>query len=148
VHWTAHDEHGQSTIVFVTVCSVQRKRIFDRAEAVAVILEAWRKADAWAVGRYVILPDHIHLFCSPRRAEIDLPTWVRFWKSHVARHWPWPEERPVLQEGFWDTQLRSGDSYAGKWAYVKDNPVRHRLVEKAEDWPWSGEIETLDWREG
>src|SRR5256885_6005252 len=37
----------------------------DRADAVAAILNAWKTADHWLVGRYVIMPDHIHLFCAP-----------------------------------------------------------------------------------
>jgi hypothetical protein len=39
--------------------------------------------------------------------------------------------------------LRSSESYSGKWNYVFDNPVRAGLVNKAEDWLFGGEIETL-----
>jgi hypothetical protein len=36
--------------------------------------------------------------------------------------------------------LRSEESYAQKWNYVRDNPVRAGLVEKTDDWPHAGEI--------
>ena len=31
-------------------------------------------------------------------------------------------------------------SYSQKWEYVSENPVRARLVEKFDDWPFQGEI--------
>ena len=49
----------------------------------------------------------------------------------------------VWQEEFFDHVLRSSESYGQKWDYVKENPVRARLVEKAYDWPFRGEIESL-----
>jgi hypothetical protein len=43
--------------------------------------------------------------------------------------------------------LRKGDSYAAKWEYTWNNPVRHGLVARPEEWPWAGEIESLSWHE-
>jgi hypothetical protein len=42
--------------------------------------------------------------------------------------------------------LRSGESYSQKWDYVRENPVRGGLVERAEDWPFAGEIHDLEYR--
>jgi putative transposase len=50
--------------------------------------EAWSDASHWLVGRYVILPDHLHLFCSPVvGCDISLERWVAFRKNAVARKW-------------------------------------------------------------
>ncbi|MDQ3117014.1 MAG: hypothetical protein M3Q86_10470 [Verrucomicrobiota bacterium] len=49
----------------------------------------------------------------------------------------------VWQEEFFDHVLRSDESYAEKWEYVRENPTRAGLVEKSDDWPWQGEIEEL-----
>ncbi len=51
------------------------------------------------------------------------------------------------QRDFWDTQLRSGDSYSEKWAYVERNPVRAGLVESMGCWKWQGEENVLFWKE-
>ncbi len=51
---------------------------------------------------------------------------------------------PVWQRGFFDHLLRSDESYAQKWQYVWDNPVRAGLVAKAEDWAYAGEIILID----
>ena len=40
-----------------------------------------------------------------------------------------------MQEGFFDHLLRSHESYAQKWEYIRQNPVRAGLVKFAEDCP-------------
>lgn len=131
-------------IVFLTVCAAKRKRILARREAHNLLLSTWSAAPAWIVGRYVVLPDHIHLFCAPRE-DVSLVAWVQYWKALISIRWPWPDEQPIWQRGCWDTQLRRDASYEGKWDYVYQNPVRHRLVNRAEDWPYAGELNELEW---
>jgi putative transposase len=46
--------------------------------------------------------------------------------------------------GFFDHILRSVESYAEKWNYVRDNPVQAGLVKTADDWPYQGEIVVID----
>ena len=53
------------------------------------------------------------------------------------------QSRRVWQEEFFDPVLRSSESYSQKWEYVKENPVRARLVKKFDEWPFQGEIESL-----
>lgn len=138
----------RSPIVFLTVCSEKRKPIFARDDSVNVLRRAWAKADHWKVGQYVVLPDHIHLFCAPCRIETsDLRRWVRFWKSIASNEWPRPGEHPVWQIDCWDRQLRRGESYEEKWEYVRNNPVRHGHVARADDWPYQVELNVLEWHE-
>jgi hypothetical protein len=40
--------------------------------------------------------------------------------------------------------LRSDESYAEKWNYVRENPVRAGLVRNASEWPYQGEIVVID----
>jgi REP element-mobilizing transposase RayT len=112
-----------------------------------LILQAWRAADHWQVGRYVILPDHVHLFCAPRLYPAKpLLNWMRYWKAMVAKATGTGPDS-LWEKNFWDTQLRQGDSYAAKWEYVKSNPVRHSLVTRPEDWPYQGEVHSLRWHD-
>jgi putative transposase len=92
------------------------------------------------------MPEHLHLFCAPAGHEtLPLQNWMAFWKSYAARRWPAPADTPVWQRHFWDKQLRRSESYDQKWQYVVENPVRARLVEKPEDWPYQGELNVLRW---
>jgi putative transposase len=44
--------------------------------------ERWANAKSWLVGRYVVMPDHIHLFCAPATIPPGpLEQWVRYWKN-------------------------------------------------------------------
>lgn len=112
--------------------------------AVAILRRAWVVADAWAVGRYVLMPDHLHLFCAPRQGA-SLSSWMHFWKSLTARHWPGGVARPLWQRDFWDTQLRSATSYQEKWEYVRWNPVRHGFACHPDAWPYQGEMTSIEW---
>jgi putative transposase len=146
VHQPVHERHGQPVIVFLTVCTKNRKQILATEDVHEHLVNTWREAQSWVVGRYVIMPDHVHLFCAP--AELHpraLLQWVSFWKSRSAQHWPRPNDAPVWQRHFWDTQLRGGESYDAKWDYVVQNPVRARLIECADDWPYQGELNILRW---
>ena len=51
--------------------------------------------------------------------------------------------RARLAGGIFDHVLRSHESYADKWRYVLENPVRAGLVTRAGDWPYAGEIAPL-----
>lgn len=57
-----------------------------------------------------------------------------------TRAWPHRAQVPIWQREFWDRQLRRSESYAKKWHYVSDNPVRNGYVRRAEDWPYQGEL--------
>ena len=144
-HHEPVESGAHPVIVLVTVCTRRRRHLLFDERAHQILTTSWEHADNWSVGRYVVLPDHIHLFCAPNRVEVPLTHWVQFWKSEVSRQWPDPREQPIWQRDFWDTQLRCGESYEAKWEYVRNNPVRHGLVAAAEDWPYAGELNVFDW---
>jgi len=136
---------SEARIVFVTQAVAGRRGLLARGEAVEALLGAWRVNDHWVVGRYVIMPDHLHFFCAPRVAETSLKNWMQVWRACATRSWPWAEEKPIWQKDFFDRDLRSRESYGEKWRYVVENPVRAGLVERAEDWKWQGELNVLRW---
>jgi putative transposase len=148
VHWPVRESASGAVIVFLTVCTDKKKPILTRSDVHELLTDVWLRADYWRVGRYVIMPDHIHLFCSPSRlGSAPLTQWVQFWKSDVSRQWPRREEHPIWQKSYWDTQLRTGASYSEKWDYVRHNPVRADLCESPDGWPFQGELNTLFWQD-
>jgi putative transposase len=94
-----------------------------------------------AVGRYVIMPDHIHLFVAFPITGLTLSEWIHALKTVLGKQLlRLGMQKPHWQEGFFDHVLRSAESYAQKWEYVRMNPVRAGLVARPEDWPYQGEI--------
>jgi REP element-mobilizing transposase RayT len=97
--------------------------------------------DDIAVGRYVLMPDHIHLFVYFPAVEITLQGWVQMLRTVLGKELlRLGHQKPHWQEGFFDHLLRSADSYSEKWEYVRFNPVRAGLCDRAEDWPYQGEM--------
>ncbi len=130
-------------IVFVTVCTKDRLPWLASPEVHETLVSIWRMATAWRVGRYILLPDHLHLFASPGEIDVSLSNWVRFWKAEFSKRHGNPQHR--WQQGYWDTQLRRSENYDAKWEYVRHNPVRHGLVKHPDEWPYQGEIFVLEW---
>ncbi len=140
--------NNRSPIVFLTVCSYNRLPIFNKPDVHDLLKLSWHMANAWHVGRYVLMPDHIHLFCAPNSLDApSLERWVHFWKSEASRHWPRLDEQPIWQKSFWDTQLRRGESYSEKWEYVRNNPMRANLCSDPTEWPFQGELNSLMWHD-
>ncbi|MCX8038879.1 MAG: hypothetical protein N3D11_17900, partial [Candidatus Sumerlaeia bacterium] len=77
---------NRSIIVFLTVCTKDRQPILANPFMHDLLIQAWSIADHWLVGRYVIMPDHVHLFCAPATwPTMPLKRWVSYWKSVVTR---------------------------------------------------------------
>jgi len=134
-------------LYFVTFCTHNRNACLACDELhTALILFAQRAERDFnvAVGRYVIMPDHIHLFV---RGGLDftLGRWVGALKQALAKVPAlWRPKTQIWQEGFFDHVLRSDESYSEKWNYVRENPVRAGFVHSAADWPYQGEIVYID----
>lgn len=147
-HFPGIDRHNQAVIHFVTVCTKDRRALLASRLMHKILLEAWSAADSFMVGRYVLMPDHIHLFCAPVQPGPGyLEPWIRYWKSLTTRRFPGIEKGRLWQRDFWDTQMRSGKHYASQWDYTRFNPVRQGLVDTPEAWPYQGEIHLFDWHD-
>lgn len=134
-----------NAVYFITVCTYNRRKILasqNSAEIIRRELEYANDRHGWVVGRYVIMPDHIHFFCaksSPGTGH-SLSQFMRGWKEWTSKAiiQSGSVSLPVWQKGFFDHVMRSGESYSEKWAYVRDNPVRAGLVRSGEEWPYQG----------
>jgi REP element-mobilizing transposase RayT len=143
-HHPPIERHNKLAIVFLTVCTHQRQKILASPRVHGAILKAWESSNHWRVGRYVVMPDHIHLFCSPGIHEaVGIAQWVAHWKRLVSQQLP--DLQSIWQRDCWDTQLRHHESYTEKWEYFQNNPVRAGLVENSNDWPFQGTVNHLPW---
>jgi REP element-mobilizing transposase RayT len=138
----------RNPIYFVTACTADRRRCLALDAIAKILTDAWRAsplASGWVVGRYVIMPDHVHFFARAQPDAKSLSAFVRDWKRWTATRVGrlagipapfWPPE-------FFEHVLRSRESYAEKWEYINANPVRAGLAATPEAWPYAGECELL-----
>ena len=134
---------SQPTIVLLTVTTEGRTGWLACPEAHAALRSVWSSATAWLVGDYVLMPDHLHCFCAPHDPSVELEHWITYWKRRLARLHGRAEWR--FQSRGWHHTLRTGESHAEKWEYMRNNPVRQGLVADPDAWPHSGRIHELRW---
>ena len=147
-HHPPVEQANQSILIYVSAVVKRRRPLLANQQIVGHIQTSWRKADHWLVGRWVIMPEHIHLFCAPVKFPMtSLKRWMEYWQADATREWPVSVEKPIWQKDFFDRQLRNGDSYHQKWLYLWENPIKEGLVKRPEDWPYQGEMNVLPWHE-
>jgi putative transposase len=133
-------------LFFVTICTLHRRNIPSlEAAHNALLLYGIRGTEEFnvALGRYVLMPDRLHLFVRGDQSFV-LATRVKGLKRAILKRLPTKSRTSFWQPGFFDHLLRSDESYAQKWEYVRQNPVRVGLVKFTEDWPYQGELVRID----
>jgi REP element-mobilizing transposase RayT len=132
----------------VTACTVNRCKILAHPEIHEAFIEFGRsgpKHGAW-VGKYVLMPDHLHAFVGLDDEKTTLANWMKSLKNSLSKALRAQKiSAPHWQKTFFDHVLRSSESYSEKWEYVCENPVRAGLVKEPEDWPFQGEIFLLEY---
>jgi REP element-mobilizing transposase RayT len=133
-------------IYFLTICTAYRRPMLAQPIVHDAFIAFALRAPEYgaAVGRYVLMPDHMHLFVRFASDGIPLAKWVKSLKnaiSKVLRNATF--SAPHWERDYFDRVIRSREPYEQKWLYVRDNPVRAGLVKNAENWPYGGEIHEL-----
>lgn len=95
----------------------------------------------------VVLPDHIHAVWTLPEGDVDFSTrWKRikgvFSKHCAAQGQVSPSkarrgEKGIWQRRFWEHAISGPADFRTHVEYCHFNPVKHGLVERAEDWPYS-----------
>jgi putative transposase len=109
--------HLRQPIYFLTLCTFERKPIIANPGIHAAFQTFSREAENHSVyvGRYVLMPDHLHFFALFSRGATSLSAWVKSLKNTLSKTWRSEGvSAPHWQKGFFDHVLRSADSYAEK----------------------------------
>lgn len=138
-----HVSLGGPNWVFLTVCTEKRERWLAQNSVQRALHAIWQNtATAWLVSDYLLMPDHLHLFCAPYDLKFTIERWISFWKDRFAKT---HSDTGTFQAGGFHHRLRNGESYGQKWQYVRENPVRAGLVTCSEDWPYLGRVHEIRW---
>ncbi|MCC6123993.1 MAG: transposase [Pirellulales bacterium] len=90
---------------------------------------------------YCLMPNHWHLVLRPKTDEA-LGQWMRWvGVTHVRRHHEHYHSRGgghVYQGRFKSFPVAEDDYFLALCRYVEANPLRAGLVDRAEQWQWSG----------
>jgi putative transposase len=92
---------------------------------------------------YCLMPNHVHLIAVPERSD-SLAAAVGRTQAEFARHFNLRQRScgHVWQSRYFSCPLDDPHLWTAM-AYVERNPVRARIVEQAERFPWSSAAERL-----
>ncbi len=120
----------------MTSATFDRRRLFQvsaNAELFLEVLQQYRRVGYYKLHAFVVMPDHIHLLLTPQGAPIERVVGViKGGFSHRMG-----SKLTVWQRGFTDHRIRNGEEFQTRREYIHQNPVRARMVEVAELYPYS-----------
>ena len=126
---------------FLTICTHKRAPHLRDADLVALVVgEFLRPASelGMAILVYCVMPDHLHLLVEGISDAADFKEFVSRAKQRSAWRFKCRCGRRLWQEGFWEHVLRDSERVEALIEYIVNNPLRKKLVEKPEDYPFWG----------
>ena len=124
----------------VTAGTYQKAAFFHSAERLnylATALAALTEEYGWRLHAWAIFPNHYH-FIGDAQETATLRRLVQYLHSVSAKfvnRLDGAAGRKVWFQ-YWDTELTYQKAIAARLSYVHANAVKHRLVARAEDYPW------------
>ncbi len=139
---------------FFTVVTHQREPLFSEADARRNLREAFtiaRKHNPFDVLSIVLLPDHFHVVLELPLGDCDYTVRIRQIKTlftrelarcsntkkGLSRSRSKRGEHNVWQRRFYEHTVRDEEDLSRCVDYIHVNPVKHKLVKRVRDWPWS-----------
>jgi len=137
-----------------TVVTDRRAPLFANAAARRVLGSVLRRSlrrypmDVVAI---VLLPDHLHTLWTLPPGDANYSRRWSWIKSQLTKRWlaldgqEQPQRdahhregrRGIWQRRFWEHTVRDEDDLEAHFDYIHYNPVKHGLVARPRDWPWS-----------
>ena len=139
------DYVGQK-LYFLTICCHRRQSVFIHADIVELGLQQILHAAIarqFAITAYCFMPDHFHALAAGLREDADLPRFISLAKQRSGYHFKRECRRPLWQEGYFDRVLRSDEPEITVIRYIVSNPLRARIVETPQEYPfWGSQLYT------
>lgn len=86
------------------------------------------------INSWVVLPEHMHCIWTLPEGDSDYSGRWREIKKSFTRALA---QNQIWQPRFWEHAIRNDEDYRRHMDYVYINPVKHRLVGRVSDWPYS-----------
>ncbi|WP_437192853.1 REP-associated tyrosine transposase [Planctomicrobium sp. SH527] len=144
----------EGRLFFFTVVTHERRNILTSELARNALREAIqevRQRYPFVITAIVLLPDHLHTIWELPPGENDYSLRWRLIKTHFTKLWMAgggsqglltqsrrrSGEQAVWQRRFYEHTCRDEQDVTRCVEYIHVNPVKHQLVKRVSDWPWS-----------
>jgi putative transposase len=101
----------------------------------------------FTIHAWVVLPEHLHCVIELPDGNADFAMRWRLIKMRFSAQLPRTEtinatrvrrgERGIWQRRYWEHLIRDDHDFQTHMDYVHINPVKHGLVKRVQDWPYS-----------
>jgi putative transposase len=139
---------------FFTVVTERRQAILtndDVRNALRNAILKIRESHPFHIDAWVLLPDHLHCIWTLPEGDADFSSRWRLIKREVTvsigkkyfQENLQTERKKLKQQGtiwqnrFWEHLIKDENDFSRHMDYLHFNPVKHGLVEKVNQWPWS-----------
>jgi putative transposase len=134
------------TYFFTVTLKDRRSHILvEKIEQLRQAFRIVRRERPFVVDAVVVLPDHLHTIVTLPDGDADFSGRWRRAKSLFSRlvaptlaiETNAKQEFDLWQRRFWEHTIRDDDDFSRHFDYIHFNPVRHGLVSRVRDWPYS-----------
>jgi len=139
---------------FFTLVTFNRRKFLTNPDCRQILRNAVnfvRQDRPFTIDAWVLLPEHIHCVWTLPLNDTDYSTRWNLIKSRFSKnaktHLHKPElmtpskhkhrESTIWQRRFWEHRIRDPDDFQKHIDYIHYNPVKHKLVQKVKEWPYS-----------
>ena len=142
-------DHSPEASWFFTLNLTDRRQVLLTAR-IDLLRDSFRsvmRQHPWLIDAIVILPDHLHALCTLPADDADYALRWRLIKTAFTRALPRGGplsasrqrrgERGIWQRRYWEHLIRDEEDFHTHMDYVHFNPVKHGLVTRVADWPYS-----------
>ncbi len=137
---------GGTYFFTVTLADRRSRALVEHIGALRAAFRATRRERPFAIDAIVILPEHLHAVMTLPPGDADFSgRWRRikglFTRSLAAAGAAFPGDRTgeyaLWQGRFWEHTIRDERDFARHVDYIHINPLKHGLVTRVVDWPYS-----------
>ncbi len=137
---------GGTYFFTVTLADRGSSALVDEIGALRAAFRAARRERPFTIDAVVILPDHLHaIFILPPEDADFSGRWRRikgYFSTRLIAAGTADNRRAngdfaLWQRRFWEHTIRNEDDFARHVDYIHLNPVKHGLVSRVRDWPYS-----------
>jgi putative transposase len=135
-----HRGETSKATYFITADTFKKKAVLHTegmARLLIDVLQHYRAQGNYLVHEFVVMPNHFHLLITPTNTTLE--KCMQFIKGgfsyRVKKEFGVAAE--IWQTSFHDRRVRDSGEYQKFRRYIHENPVEARLVEVADEWPYS-----------
>src|ERR1700752_457656 len=133
-------EHATSNgqTYMITSSTWGRRSLFSREVWAKLLTDTiyHYRGTAYLLHEFVIMPDHIHVLLTPKTSLEKAVQFIKGGFSFRAKK-ELGSNMEIWQKGFSDHRIRDAADYLHHVSYVRENPGRKHLCERAEEYPYS-----------